>query len=54
MVGSKETTSSAPSLMELTRKYRRCPAVTVMPLRPVIDFDAVSVMMSEKSSLSSS
>src|SRR5215831_11410352 len=57
MVGSNETVSKAPSLRELTRKYRRWPALTVMPVRPVIGFGVRSVgseMVTENSSLFSS
>src|SRR5262249_49996351 len=57
MVGSNETVSKAPSLQELTRKYRRWPAMTGMPVRPVIGFGVRSVgseMVTENSSLSSS
>src|SRR5258708_37838603 len=56
MVGSNETVSKAPSLRELTRKYRRWPAVTPMLFR-VNGFGVRSVgseMVTENSSLFSS
>src|SRR5262249_31635591 len=57
MGGSNETVSKAPSLRELTRKYRRWPAMTGTVGRPVVGFGVRaggSEMVTENSSLSSS